>query len=44
MQEVDDYGFFDWVNNEMSTYRRRIMQQLKDFDEQSQVEVGGSRN
>jgi hypothetical protein len=40
MQQVGDCCFFDWADNEMSTYERRIMQWLKDIEEQSWVEVG----
>jgi hypothetical protein len=39
MQQVSDCGFFDWADNEMSTYERRIMQWLEDVEEQSQAEV-----
>jgi hypothetical protein len=39
MQQVGYYGFFDWADNEMSTYEKRIMQRLKDIEEQSRAEV-----
>jgi hypothetical protein len=39
MLQVSDGGFFNWADNEMSTYERRIMQWLKDVKEHSRVEV-----
>jgi hypothetical protein len=39
MLQVGDGGFFNWADNEMSTYERRIMQRLKDVKEHSRVEV-----
>jgi hypothetical protein len=39
MQQVGDCGFFNWADNEMSSYERRILQRLKDDEQQSRVEV-----
>jgi hypothetical protein len=41
MQQVGDCDLFDWADNKISTYKRRIMQRLKDFEEQSGAEVRG---
>jgi hypothetical protein len=39
MQQVGDCGFFNWADNKMSIYERRIMQWLKDVEEHSWAEV-----
>jgi hypothetical protein len=39
MQHVGDCGFFNWADNELSNYERRIMQRLKDIEEHSRAEV-----
>ena len=39
MQHVGDCGFFNWADNELSTYERRIMQRVKDIEEHSRAEV-----
>ena len=39
MQQVGDYGFFNWVDNEMSSYEKRMLQRLNDDEQQSRAEV-----
>jgi hypothetical protein len=39
MQQVGDCGFFNWANNEMSSYEIRMVHRLKDNEQQSRAEV-----
>jgi Lon protease-like protein len=39
MQQVGDCGFFNWADNEMSSYKIRMVHQLKDDEQQSRAEV-----
>ena len=39
MQQAGDCGFFNWADNEMSSYEIRMVHWLKDDEQQSQTEV-----
>jgi hypothetical protein len=39
MQQVGDCGFFNWADNEMSSYEIRMVHRLKDDEQQSRAEV-----
>ena len=39
MQQAGDCGFFNWADNEMSSYEMRMVHRLKDDEQQSRAEV-----
>jgi len=44
MQEAGDYNFFQWADNEMTTYEKNLGKYLKHMEEGRQVVIGRLEN